>query len=280
MDWKAELDRERRKRGLVTEAASSAAADLDETQEQHALRERALRAAEPYIRDVRRQVFGDPDPPWKPTQYRQAVKWIRDRLQKEEKAGIKGSGKTLRLPQHEFMVPDRSSLAALTRAVERVHVGTGFPESHVVGWILSGEEPDLPRVRITVTDAMATLGERRLERRTVTLQFNTPIREADFRRLFRQVRTAFKSGDVGSPLARGREGPVLTPLDRHLAGIIERRPDATWEERAASWVSDPPPGMSKEEWRTSRHALVTPDALRVRWARYQDKLAKITETED
>lgn len=280
MEWKEALDRERRRRGLPTEPDSSTPADLDETQEQHALRERFRRAAEPYVKEVRRAVFDDPDPPWKPTQYKQAVKWIRERLQKEEEAGVDRGGKLLRLPGDDIWIPAGSTLAPIAEAAEKVYEATGFPKSHVAGWILSGEEPDLPRVRITVSDTLVTLGDRRLGRRTVTLDFNTPIREADFRRLFRQVRSAFKTGDVDTPLARGRKGPVLTALDRHLAAIVEQHPDATWEERANVWTREPPADMSDEEWRASRHAMVTPDALRVRWRRYEEKLPKITQREE
>jgi hypothetical protein len=278
MEWKAELERERRRRGLEAPRA----AELADTAEQHVIRDRGIREAGPYVRQVRRDVFGHPDPPWKPTQYKKAVRWIRERLNSEKDSTGGVSGKTvLRLGPDTFTVPRGSSLYPLAMAVERIANATGFPAVHVAGWILSGEEPDLPRVTIAVQDQAAQLGDRFLSRRSVSLNFNTPIREADFRRLFRQVRAAFDQGaDFDFRAGRGRKGPVITILDRHLADIMERLPDATWQERADVWSSEPPPGTRQQEWRTSRHALASPDALRVRWQRYERKQAKITQPED
>jgi hypothetical protein len=277
MNWKEELDRERRRRGLPSPDST---AELDDTAEQHALRDRAIREAEPYVRQVRRDVFGESDPPWRPTQYREAAQWIRSRLESEAANGATGKRLELPLGPDTFRVPRGSSLYPLAEAVKRIANATGFPAVDVAGWLLSGEEPDLPRVRITVRDHAARLGARFLSRRSVSLDFNTPIREADFRRLFRQVRAAFEQGaDFDFRASRGRKGPVLTPLDRHLAAIVERSPDATWEDRVLLWSQDPPPGKSAKEWRKSRHALVTADALRIRWARYQDKLKKIARME-
>jgi hypothetical protein len=277
MNWKEELERERRRRGLP-----SPTAELADTAAQYALRDRAIREAEPYVRQVRRDVFGEPDPPWRPTQYKKAVQGLRRRLEVEQTKG-KATGEALDLPLGPgttLKIPRRSSLAPLAKAVQRIATATGFPAVHVTGWILSGEEPDLPRVRLTVRDHAARLGDRFLSRRSVSLDFNTPIREADFRRLFRQVRAAFEQGaDFDFRTTRGRKGPVLTPLDRHLAAIVERSPDATWEDRVRLWTQDPPPGKSAQEWQGSGHALITADALRVRWARYQNKLNKITRTE-
>jgi hypothetical protein len=279
MNWKEELERERRRRGLPSPAST---AELASTAEQHTLRALRIREAEPYVRQVRRDVFGEPDPPWRPTQYKKAVQWLRRRLDAEQTKG-KATGEALDLPLGPgttLKIPRRSSLDPLAKAVQRIAAATGFPAVHVTGWILSGEEPDLPRVRITVRDHAARLGDRDLSRRSVTLDFNTPIREADFRRLFRQVRSAFEQGaDFDFRTTRGRKGPVLTPLDRHLADIMERFPDATWEERVEVWSQDPPPGKSAQEWQGSRSALITADALRIRWARYQNKLNKITRTE-
>lgn len=153
-----------------------------------------------------------------------------------------------------------SPAGLLARAAQSIARSTGFSEPGVVLWILTGAEPHLQRALVTVTDYANWLGSSQTPyaRRSVTLTLNARIQEADFRRLFRQVRAAFDQGPDFQP-TRGRRGPVINAFDAHLQRIVDTFPDATWEERA-------------EQWQARGGERATADALRIRWLRYQRKL--------
>jgi hypothetical protein len=298
----SEYEVERRKRGLTREPADEDA-QLDANALHEATRERFLREAEPYVRTIRAQVFGSEEPPWRPTQFEQARTWVLGRLNGErrpspaegdqadalchqlgklDRSRIIRERPILYLDGEPFPLYTDSSLVPLADAAERIAGVTGFSKSAVTGWILSGEEPSLPRVRIKVRDSMADLGGRRVGGRSVVLEFETKIFEPDFRRLFRQVRAAFDHGQKFREVQSGRHGPSITALDLHLERIVAEMPDATWEQRAEAWRRQPPKGVTMKEWIGGKRRRqgkakggdVTGAALRIRWKRLQGKVGR------
>ena len=105
-----------------------------------------------------------------------------------------------------------------------------------------------------------------LGRRTITLEIRSHLREADFRRLYRQVHHAWNEGLEYRLPARGRRTRTITQVDTQLVDLMERMPEDdrsfSWEQRAAAWKAET--GL-----------VSTSDTLRIRWHRLKTKLATL-----
>lgn len=277
--------------------------EVDETPERLTQQDRAVHGALPYVEEIRSQLFRSAHAPF---DEKRALRWVQRECAKaapapgstkaraiftklsdlrakfEQVTGVTIGGELravlLRLPDGTARGVRRDSPpGVLAQAAQKIAKATGFSEPAVVLWVLTGAEPRLQRALISVTDCFGKLGAAAnpYARRSVVLTLNTPIREADFRRLFRTVRAAFDQGPGFEPNTRGRKGPVITDLDAHLESIVERFPDATWEERAEVWRRTPGPGKYAKDW-PRKWGLASGDTLRIRWKRYQDKTAALS----
>lgn len=207
--------------------------------------------AEPCIRQVREEVFGSPDPP-------------SDSMG----AVIRG-----------WSVP-----AAVEDAARAVADATGFSETNVIRWIYTGERPPLSPAYVRTHPMKRQLPDgtwvRRKEARIV---FHAPISRSEVLWAWRRISAFFEAnGASGWTTEKRTRGPKVTDLDRHLWQLMEEMPeegDATWPDRAAAWADlDPPDGWTAERW--AEHRDVTPDALRIRWKRLQDKLKRLEPEEE
>jgi hypothetical protein len=306
MDAREHLEVERRRLGLVKDRVVEAPAELDDSAAQEALRARSLRVAEPYVREIRTDLFGLDGAPWQPEQLEEARAWIRGRFDAElrppgpaereeidlhvrrlrelDRSRVTLQRPVLMFAGEPFPLDIDSSLRPLAEAARRIAMTTGFSESAVTAWVLLGVEPGLPRVRIKVRDSVADLAGTKAGRRSVVLELNTPLNETDLRRLFRQVREAFVQRTMPFRIRelQGRQGPSITPLDRHLANLVAQTPGATWEQRAEVWQRRPIKGKSLEEWMRTKgkDGNIAAPALRIRFDRYKKKLERLPSPEN
>lgn len=177
-----------------------------------------LRSLRGEVVQVRSELFGSPEPPF--PDLAAAVEWIesasqrpevgpreRDRaeqLQEEIRARVAElesllgwpirfwlESPTLEYPKppddwvHAVRVPRGSPLLPLASVTRRLSVATGHRQAALVGYVLAGAEPRLPRCRIS--HAVRYPGPLSL----VTLTFNAQnIGWADLRQVYDQVRAA------------------------------------------------------------------------------------------
>ena len=219
-----------------------------------------VRASEPYVRQVREEVFGSPDPPWSSPEEKGAVAWATKRVILMMRGG---------------KVP--SELHQVDEAVQKVVRGTGFTPFDVENWILYGTPPTLHRAILSVRSSKSVLPDgTTLRHRSATITFNAPVTETEVRKMWSdRLRRVW---DVDDPTdALRKRGPSMTELDYHLDQIVARLPlkddsgsGYTWDERRKEWERTPANGFSKKEWREA-HGKVSANALRVRWHRLEQK---------
>lgn len=145
----------------------------------------------PWVEDTRREVFGNPKPPFK--NIRQAEAWLRD----ETKAQYRGRAATGLLELGGTVVrawPD-GTLMTLAKQRKEIEEWTGFSAYAALAFILCGIEPLRPRYRV-----MPELKIGKLIRRKVTIEVNEVLNREDLAAIQKQVRKwLHKKTDLYSP---------------------------------------------------------------------------------
>lgn len=251
-----------------------------------------VRLIEPVIRRLRVQVFGDPTPPF--ATYADAVKWYdgQDWTQRfprfptdredwrvfvfhHPEAGI------LPLPVHAG-----SSMGVIAILVRHLYVATGFAASDLVRFVLTGQKPTLPRVRVLSRSSVHNLEKiwrevpkdesvdmdseplGKVTRRQLTIEINTPdLKRDELWRIYQEIRKRWATGSR-TPVGRGqRRARRVTPLDQKLLLIMQRlkldgqrkHPVATWKRVYGRWTQANGPDTNHPE-----------ATLRRRWERIWD----------
>lgn len=246
-ELRAELERSIERRRASGEAVSVAFAEAvaPPDQDTEAMSRELRRAAEGFVRRVRKEVFGTADPP----------------------------GAT-----------DPGPVAAeeLEPVVRELHRVTGFEESAITDWIYTGTLPKLAKVRVRAVQSNGLLsdGTQLPRRKEVTITLHAPISDAEIRSIGRFVKRLWevpRFGRGASAEARAggrRRRKQVTELDLHLDAIVAADPDVTWAERLEEWKANAPKGWSRSRWARKVRGL-TPDALRMRWKRLDRKKAEL-----
>ena len=211
----------------------------------------------PEVEKLRKQLFGSTAPPF--PDYSDAIDWIdgekqsiRDELEAEETQRVSGikdeihtlmqemarlrdrsltfilqapylsyasaeDDSTLRTP-----LPWDSPLYALRALVVETSQLTGFTEASLVAYVLSGEQPVVPRIAMSNEVLVAPV---RLRKLTVTIQAREPCRE-DFLTAY-----ALYKKERGKTRARRMDGTDLAifKLVREHGGSPQKDPGEFWD---------------------------------------------------
>lgn len=206
------------------------------------LGEKLARQAEPYVADVRRQVFGLPRPPFQAPEDTDASEWYWERFTRRMRKAPRQADRTL------------------NRAVRKIAEATGFRELDILTWIACGIHPPLPRVVVHLHDHKTELPDGTvLRRRWANVEVNAPVEEREVRKTWTPIKNFWKGPGVDGLQHRSTRGGLIIRDDRRLEQLMRELPEGhhTWKERAAAWADE--------------YGRTSPDNLRMRWRRLQEK---------
>lgn len=151
-------------------------------------------------------------------------------------------------------------LDSLARETSRVSEKTAFQASTLTGYVLTGLQPLISRVRITKTNRLfcAVPGDR-IPSRWVTLRFNTAdVAYEEVRSLYAEIREFF--GVTNAERLTWPEADFLSLVDS-LGGPPEYRKTRFWEEVLRRWKEEPAAQYSElNSWRAARNKYERLDA--------------------
>ncbi len=211
----------------------------------YVLGEDLVRQVDPLVREIRKQVFGSPDPPFASVGSDDAARWNAGGLMRDVTGRPTAQDRRLREGMREL-----------------VHA-TGFREADVLTWIATGTPPPFrPFVARWYARKIILPDGTVLRRRFAVLEVHGPIAEKEFRRVWTAFQRLWRRGEIPAALTPPKRGRRITADDEAIVRLMNRMPEDThtWKQRAAAWNEGRP---SAEQ--------VKADALRIRWDRLKRK---------
>jgi hypothetical protein len=143
-------------------------------------------------------------------------------------------------------------LDRLARETKRVSERTAFQPSTLTGYVLTGLQPLISRVRITRTNRFCDVPGDRIPSRWVTLRFNTAdVTFEEVRSLYGEIREFFGASNT-EPL--GWPEVDFVALVDEMGGPPEHQKTHFWQEVVRRWKEHPASEYSKlNSWRAARN---------------------------
>lgn len=237
---------------------------------------------QPWAQELRKEVFGSPDAPflrdlaaaanWIEAQAAaDRERWIQDgtsRLDtnKEIKrladlAGlvVKPVSLFLKYVKPEWEMQQTApafpgtSLDRLARETDRVSEKTAFQPETLTGFVLTGLQPMISRVRITKSDGGCLVPGDTIPYRSVILEFNVAdVSYDEVRALYAEIRKFF--GVTDAERLSWHEFDFISLVDS-MGGPPKQYKTRFWEEALRRWKEEPASKSSKplNSWRAARN---------------------------
>ena len=143
-------------------------------------------------------------------------------------------------------------LDSLARETSRVSEKTAFQASTLTGYVLTGLQPLISRVRITRTNRFCDVPGDRIPSRWVTLRFNAAdVTYDEVRSLYGEIREFFGAANTES---LGWPEADFVALVDDMGGPPEHQKTRFWEEVVRRWKEEPASEDSDlNSWRAARN---------------------------